>query len=234
MVEVATMIDTIGASAVNVPLNAAFVGMYVSGTGDVPWAPTDQVRFPVSRRVLIYQGSGSYPGVAGYHMIDIESGAVTVPVAASEVEKRVQNGFEWTICYGTDATLASLQTETSTFDDDIAVGHVYCFLADWDLNETEAEAKLGTIIHGMPCIGVQWASPSSNPLTICPGTTGDLDRLNLDLSVVDASKLPLPAAIVAPQPPAQPPITGMAVYELPNGSYTATDVTSTDGGKTWA
>jgi hypothetical protein len=43
----------------------------------------------------------------------------------------------------------------------------------------------------MTCVGVQWASPSSNPNTVLPGPSGKtLREANVDLSVVDAGWVP--------------------------------------------
>lgn len=74
--------------------------------------------------------------------------------------------------------LANLATAKS------AVGHspnVLYWLADWNLNEAGALDYLGT--HP-DTVAVQWASPSSNPGTIVPGTGGrSIRSLNVDLSV---------------------------------------------------
>lgn len=228
------MIDAEGEDANNVPDATPFVGVYVSGTDYVPWTESELSRFPVQRQVRIYQGAGTYPGVGGYDMIDVESEAVTVAQCASEGEKRVQNGYEWTIIYGTAATLALVETALSELGDEIWPGHFYCFLADWNLNATTAAAYLGEQISGMTCIGVQWASPSSNPNTKIPGGTKTLELGNVDLSVVDASELPLPGKVVATPPPPQRSISGMVVYEPVSGPYTSKSVTSTDGGNTWS
>lgn len=234
MVNVATCIDTIGSRSSEIPQGTAFVGAYVSGINEVPWPLASMERFPIARVIRIYQGAGIYPGIGGYDMIDVESEAVTVAQCASEIEKRVQNDYEWTIVYGTDATLSDVATAVQALGENVWAGHILCFLADWNLNESQAEAKLGTQIHGITCVGVQWASPSSNPKTIAPGTGLSLKTLDYDLSVVDASRLPLPPKQVPTAPPAQPAITGMVVYDPLNGPYSSKDVTSIDGGKTWA
>lgn len=229
-----TGIDTIGANATNIPLNTPVIGAYVSGTGPIPWTASDLSDFAKDQVVRIYQGYGTYPGVGNYDMIDVETGAVTIAQAASEVEKRVLSGYNWTIIYGTDSTISECALAIQALGNNIWAGHVYSWLADWDLSEAEATAKLGTQIHGMTCIGVQWASPSSNPNTIAPGTTKTLRELNLDLNVVDVSLLPLPGKAVSPLPPVQPAIHGLVVYESSPSTYTSKDVTSTDGGNTWA
>jgi hypothetical protein len=233
MVNVQTGMDTIGTSSGNIPTGTAFVGCYVSGEGDVPWSQEQMARFPETSLIRIYQGAGSYPGVGGYDMMDVESGAITVAQCASEGEKRVNAEYQWTIIYGTDSTLSEVSSALQALGESIWNGHFACFLANWNLNENEAEALLGTSVHGMTCVGVQWASPSSNPNTICPGTEKTLKEMNIDLSVIDASFLPIAKAPIEPNPPGQPLIIGMVVYEPSGSDYGAKDVQSADGGKTW-
>jgi hypothetical protein len=233
MTTVATAMDTEGATSANIPAGTAHVGMYVSGTGSVPWSAEEQERFPENAQIRIYQGSGTYPGIGGYDMIDVETGAVTPAQATSEGEKRVQNEYQWTIIYATRANLLTVSSMLAALPGDIFAGHFAAFLADWSLSETEAEALLGTEIGGMGVVGVQWASPSSNPNTLAPGTDKTLSELNIDLSVVDASFFPVPRTPVAPTPPVLADLTGMVVYEWTSGDYISAQVVSADGGGTW-
>ena len=57
------------------------------------------------------------------------------------------------------------------------------WLANWNLSEAEADAALGTAIAGIRIVGVQWASPTSNPGTKVPGSNLTLAQAQLDLSV---------------------------------------------------
>ena len=77
-------------------------------------------------------------------------------------------------------------------------GHVDCWLSNWNLNEAEAAALIGTEIHGMTCRAVQWANPTYNAATLVPGSLLTLADAQVDLSVMDASWL------AAPKPPAAP------------------------------
>lgn len=228
-----TMVDTVHGSVEHIPTSVAYVGGYASGTPDIKWTTEDWARFPKSKHIRIFQGYGDLPDLHAFDEIDIESGAVTPAEAASIVRTRVLAGIPWTNLYGSDASIGAAATAIQAYGQSIWTGHVTCRLADWNLNESEAAAKVGTRIHGMSCMGVQWASPSSNPNTILPGTSLTLKQANCDLSVVDATWIPsggwgTPAPVIAP--PVKVTESGILVI-LPGG--TSRKVTSTDNGVTW-
>lgn len=242
------MVDTIHGSAThddvnNIPTNTPYVAGYVSGTNGVEWTPADFARFPGSREVKIYQGFGPLPPIHNFDAIDVESGAVTPAFCAEIVKQRVDAGIIWTTVYGSDSFLAQVTTEIQKLGNHYWNGHVNYWLADWNLNEQEATAKLGSFVHGASCVGVQWASPSSNPNTNLPGTSLTLSQSNCDLSVVDANwipsggftPLPTPAPVPVPPSPVPPQpvaIAGVLVYDQ-GGTLKSRDVHSSDGGKTW-
>src|SRR6185312_7873588 len=185
------------------------------------------------RHIRIFQGYGDLPDVHSFDAVDIESGAVTPAEAASIVRTRVLAGIPWTHLYGTDATLAETGAAIRAYGNSIWNGHVSAWLADWNLNESEAAAKIGTQIHGMTCMAVQWASPSSNPNTLVPGTNVTLKAANCDLSVCDATWIPSGGwgtPKPATPPPAHAPMPGILVY---GAALQSRKVTSTDGGVTW-
>jgi hypothetical protein len=233
MVNVATMIDCEGSNSGAIPTGTAFVGAYVSGIDGVEWTGAELAAWPRAREVRIYQGAGTYPGVGAYDAIDVEAEAVSVPTAISELEKRVQNNYDRTIFYAGDANAAAIQAAGQAAGNAVWIGHAYLWYANWDLSETEAEALLGKEVHGMTCIAVQWASPTSNPHTIIPGGTETLEEANVDLSVVDASLLPLPSNITVAAAPPKTIVKGAVVFENTTGAYQSKDVTSADGGNTW-
>ncbi|MGP0047848.1 MAG: hypothetical protein ACLPZR_03225, partial [Solirubrobacteraceae bacterium] len=76
--------------------------------------------------------------------------------------------------------------------------------ADWNLSEAEATARLGTDLgNGAIIASIQFASPTSNPDTVIPGTSITLAQANADLSVT----LDAWMAKAAPAPaPAKPPV----------------------------
>lgn len=227
------MVDTIHDAVAHVPTGIHYVGGYVSGTPDIKWTPEDWARFPSARHIRIFQGYGDMPDVHGFDAIDVETGAVTPGEAASIVRTRVMAGIPWTHIYGTDSTLATVGEAIRAYGQSIWNGHVSCWLADWNLDESEAAAKVGTRIHGMTCVAVQWASPSSNPHTMLPGTQLTLREADCDLSVVDATWIPSGGWGLPPKPVAPPTIVTQhgVLVQLPGGHSVV--VESIDGGKTW-
>lgn len=230
---ITTMYDTVGTDATHIPANAADVGGYVSGSSGIEWTSAEWSRFSNARRIRIYQGNGPAPAPSEYDAIDVESGAVSPGTAAQLIDTRVKAGIHNTLVYGTDSNLALVTAETVKYGLGVWDGHVCYWLADWNLDEAGAKAKIGELIHGAVCVAVQWASPSSNPNTIVPGGTETLKAANIDLSVVDTTYIPSKGWGVAPTPPKPPVPTEIKgiVVSLPSGATHA--VASTDAGKTW-
>lgn len=232
MISHALMIDTIHANVPSIPVDTPFIGGYITGTPDIQWTPTDWARFPGSVHNRIWQGHGSYPDIHTFDTIDIESGALTPASAAATVRKRVAAGIEWTTLYGSDAALTEASALIVRMGRDVWNGHVNCILADWNLHfdtdpsKDTASHLIGTLIHGMTCVGVQWASPASNPDTLLPGTPWTLRQANCDLNVVDASWRPSSVPVTPPAAPLAGVVIGPTVHDVRN-------VTSQDGGKSW-
>lgn len=198
MVNTTWMADTTSGGVNNIPANAPFVGGYVSGLNGVEWGPNQWNRFS-GTKIRIYQGIGPI-GPHDYDEIDVESEAVTPQQAAQLHKIRVDAGIGWTNIYGTDSSIQQTNQAIIDLGGNYWIGHVTCRLANWDLDEEHATALVGTSIHGATCVGVQWASDSSNPNTLIPGTNITLKAGNVDLSVVDATWVP---SFTAP-PPAPP------------------------------
>lgn len=232
-IKFAQMVDMTHDAVGKVPAHFDYVGGYCSGLGSVPWDAADWAKYGNARIIRIYQGAGAFPGIAGFDEIDVETGAVTPQQAADLVEQRVNAGITWTGIYGSDAAIAETSTLIQAKGVRVWNGHVYCRVANWNLDEVEASKLVGTYIHGMTCVGVQWASPSSNPNTILPGTSLTLAQANVDLSVVDVNWIPSGGfSPPAPPPPPPPPTTiDATLVMLPGG--VAKHVSSTDNGKTW-
>jgi hypothetical protein len=227
------MVDTIGADAGRLPLHLPAYGGYVSGSGGVQWTQADFDRFAGSKVFKYYQGVGPTPPIHRFDIIDVESGAVTPQQAADIVRERVQGGIPWSTAYGTDSALAQVSADVRAMGAAVWNGHVNCILADWNLNEAEAAAKVGTFIHGMSCVGVQWASPSSNPQTFIPGTLLTLAEMNADLNVIDANWVPSGGFTPLPTPPAPPApvVLNGVLVQVPSGHVQT--VTSSDAGLNW-
>lgn len=234
MTEVAAeMVDTIGADASKVPANVPDIAGYVSGSSDIDWTAGEWARFTTSKKVRIYQGFGNTPAINGWDVLDVENGAITPQQAADLVEQRVLDHVQWSTIYGGDAAIAETAKLIQAKGHNIWNGHVNAWLANWNLNQASAVKMLGTMVHGMTCIGVQWASPESNPNTLLPGTALTLKDANCDLSVVIASWQPSggwDTPVVPPVPPVVTNETGVLVV-LPRGN--TLNVRSADGGHTW-
>lgn len=232
-VSTAIGVDMTGSAVANVPDLYPFVFGYCSGIDFVPWSPGDWAKYAHARVCRTYQGAGTFPGIDGFDEIDVETGAVTPQQAADLIEERVKAGHQWTTVYGSDGALAQVSTLVQAKGEAIWNGHVNCRLADWNLNENEAAAKVGDYVHGMSCIAVQWASPNSNPNTILPGTHLTLRQANADLNRVDGNWVPSGGfSPVGPPAPVPPPavISAVAVL-LPDGGTKR--ITSADNGVTW-
>lgn len=210
------MIDATHSHVINVPQSAKRVAGYVSGSPDILWTPSDWTLFRNSQTVRIYQGNGPLD-VHNLDVVDVESGAVIPTVAASIVHARVASGIKWTTIYASESNLQITANAVKEFGSDLFTGHVFAWLADWNLSEQEATARLGTFTAGMTTVAVQWASPASNPDTIVPGGTMALKDAQVDLSVSEDT---WPAVIS--QPPPAPRVLSVSIQ-----------VTSDDDGHTW-
>ena len=181
-----TMIDAIHDSVHNIPVSSPKVAGYVSGTADIIWTAADWARFPRAGKVRIEQGYPHFKAT-GCDVFDVETAAVTPAQAAQGVRLRIAAGITWTTVYGSDSSLAAVLAALKALGPTWYYGHVDCWLANWALSQAEAAAIIGTIVHGMTCRAVQWASPQSNPNTRVPGSRLTLAQANVDLSVTQPS-----------------------------------------------
>jgi hypothetical protein len=230
--ETATMIDAIHDDVARIPVSAPKVAGYVTGTADIAWTAADWDRFPKAGHVRINQGhTWSAETVLACDVLDVEAHAVTAAEAADGVRARIAAGIEWTTIYGSESWLAEVVNALKALGASWYLGHVDCWLAEWNLSLAEAAALIGTEIHGLTCRAVQWASPTSNPSTLVPGSSLTLKEANVDLSETEASW----KAYVAPAPAPAPAATqhGYLVTAGALGAMTGRAVSSADG-KTWS
>ena len=214
-----TMIDATHSHVASVPANVPKVAGYVTGTPDIAWTAQDWSRFPHSGRVRIDQSPSLqhlYAGTADAG--DVESLAGTPATFAAAARQRVSHGL-LTTAYGSADFLA--QVAAALASEGVSLAHVTAWLANWNLNESQAAAMVGQLVSGMRCVAVQWASPSSNPRTLVPGTSATLATAQVDLSVADGTWFPSPPA---PVPVQDGVVVTSALHVLP--------VTSVDG-KLW-
>lgn len=195
-----------------IPASANDPNVVVFGYSNGPqsqWPASGWERFPKARKIR-YDTLGTNP--YGADIGDLEPGnfgtapddtpavwAELCAKGADWVRLRAARKW-WSALYIEDAHLPELQAACKGLP--VAYG-----IANWNLNEAEAAARLGGDI-----VFVQWASPSSNNL---PG---------YDLSAVRNDWFP-------PVVPAKPQLSGMVVFEGTGGLISA-KVTSADG-KTW-
>ena len=183
-----TMYDTVGANANRIPHTAVKVAGYVTGSGIVPWLTEDWEYFPHAGHVRIDQSIGGISPISS-DVLDVESGAATPTDAVNWVLTRISRGIQWSTIYGTSSTLAAVYKALAGLipgKPQWFYGHVDCWLANWSLDQNGAEELLGKQVQGLTCRAVQWASPTSNPNTIVPGSTQTLSELNVDLSVTQS------------------------------------------------
>lgn len=178
------MIDAIHANVGNIPASTPKVGGYVTGTPDIKWTPRDWARFPHAGTVRIDQS----PSLSAYatnegSVADIEALAGTVGsfVTASEARMRLRR-LLW--CYVTQSTLQEVAVALK--EAGIPLDKCGAWLADWNMSEAEANATLGTSMSGIRIVAVQWASPTSNPGTLVPGSHLTLSEAQVDLSATIA------------------------------------------------
>jgi len=190
------MIDAIRVNAHNIPRSTPKVAGYVTGTSDIAWTAAQWALFPRAGHVRIDQSPALAAFAAGHaDVADVEFLAGTVGSFVNAVRRRIAAGpaERWSTIYGTDSTIAAASAALQAGGPHgWYYGHVDCWLANWNLNEAEATALIGHLIHGLTCRAVQWASPTSNPRTIVPGGTVPLSQAQVDLSVAQTTWHPAP------------------------------------------
>ena len=167
--------DCMGEHSDNLPAAMGVVWAYNTGTPGIPWSVEQRARFDHAHLYTVDQGFGSKTPFDADEF-DLEARAWTVPelvqVAAARAEKR------WsTRIYCSRIPYAMMSGALAA----AGLLHLPVFfrIADWSLNEAQARAQLGGNVYA-----IQWASPSSNPATLLPGTQLTLEEAQADLNVV--------------------------------------------------
>jgi hypothetical protein len=151
---------------------------YVTGDDGVAWSPEeiDYFRRQGAHVFLVNQGYEQGPAQAlTGDEFDFEAGAWTLANLLEIVE--VRRKVKWsTRIYCTWANYAIIKqalAQAGTGDS------IWFRIADWNLDQHLAELELHSDVYAG-----QWASPSTNPATLIPGTTLTLSQVSADLSVV--------------------------------------------------
>jgi hypothetical protein len=221
---VTQMLDMIHANVPNIPANVPKVAGYLTGSPDIKWTADDRARFKGAGFVSVDQSPGLELYAAGLaNVADIETGAGTVAAFVAATAQRYQRGEQGWI-YGGESVIADTATEMRSAG--LNTANTGCWLADWNLNEAGAAARLGTNIGGIRIVAVQWASPTSNPTSVVvPGTRETLAQLQCDVSITEESWFSAP---VVKTPPPVATYRGVVV----TSDLTSIPVTSKDR-KSW-
>jgi hypothetical protein len=151
---------------------------YITGTDGVPWTPEeiDRFRQQGTEVILVNQGFGQGPAAAlDGDEFDVEAGAWTLSGLRMVVAKR--RDVHWsTRVY---CTWSNYSVIKEALAQDGTGRSVFFRIADWNLDQHMAELELHADVYAG-----QWASPTTNPATLIPGTSLTLAEAGADLSVI--------------------------------------------------
>lgn len=177
--------DTIDAQAEFLPGGTPVIWYYVTGTTQRPeieWEADDVARYPHSQLYRIDQGFGDQADRRRWFAcdeFDLEALAWTPGALVPVIEAR--NSVMWsTRVYASAGPWFSLLAALASAG--VSARSLYWREANWNLSEAEARQLLSGVRYA-----IQWASPSSNPHTVIPGTGVDLQTAGADLNVMRLS-----------------------------------------------
>lgn len=173
-------------------LNPAKVAGYVTGSGGIAWSLQEFDMFPETRtgRVRIDQTATLYMFAQGNaDVADVENGAGTIQEFAAAAIERKAKGLRSAIYIQS----SSANNAHAYFTSKGIISEVDWWIADWNLNEAQASAEIGK----NNVVAVQWASPTSNPDTLIPGSKLTLVQAGVDLSVALEAWFP-PTPVTVP------------------------------------
>jgi hypothetical protein len=201
-VAVVDMLDTIGATAGEIPAGTRKVAIYLTGSGGIAWTNADVALLvkndPQLQTVLRIDQSNSLLSLPVYLVKDIEPGASTIATAIEEAAKR-RVAVLRTCFYFSRADWTAVTTAVAAAG---LAGWVDFWVADWNLDRAGA---ISFMLSDERIKAVQWASPSSNPRTPVPGSNRTLSQANIDLSVTRAGWPTDPPASPTKKPPIKLP-----------------------------
>jgi hypothetical protein len=145
-------------------------------TDGIAWSDAQFASFPHSVRI---DQAASASMARNALVKDVEAGAATIAEAVAIATSRHALGLPFTV-YIQDSNLAACRRAMKNAG--LPHGYPNYWVANWNLNQREATDRLGDDV-----VAVQWASPTSNPHTILPGSTLTLAQANADLSVTAAT-----------------------------------------------
>lgn len=173
--------DCLASSIKYLPANTPAIWPYITGTTSAP-----DVEWPASA-ILSFQRSGAHITRVnqGFQQnaqddafhgdeFDVESGAWSVSDAITIIGLRRTKKWSTRIYCSWDDYQPIKQSCARAG----TAGSLYFRIADWSMSEPRAAQLWGDIY------AVQWASPSSNPNTLIPGTQTTLRAAGADLNVL--------------------------------------------------
>jgi hypothetical protein len=173
-----TMVDTLGGHVDRIPRDywsQRRVAGYTTQAGPADGIAWTDAQFGLFPHVVRIDQANNTGMARNARVKDVESRAGTIADAVTIAKARHSAGLPFTI-YIQDSNLAACRTAMTTAG--VPNHYVTYWVANWNLTEAEAEARLGGDI-----VAVQWASPSSNPRTPLPGSSLTLAQANADLSI---------------------------------------------------
>jgi hypothetical protein len=166
--------DCLPESAHYLPKNLPALWPYFTGSNGVKWSPATHTEFPHTDLTWVDQGFDS-PGPTAADEYDYERGCWSETGLIGVVRARRARSLPTKI-YATWDGYGQLKKDFA----ELGIGQsVYFRIADWNLSQHLADQEL----HGDVYAG-QWASPTSNPDTLIPGTNVTLATANTDLNVL--------------------------------------------------
>lgn len=164
------LVDAIGANSGHIPVTAPKVGAYTTGNG-IMWDAGQIDRFKGHSGLVLIDQAANDGLAGGANVKDSETGAATIAEVVATAKRFGPKAFS------TYIQKSNIDACRSALADEHLEGMTY-WMADWNLTQAQAtELLVGDIM------AVQFASPSSNPNTILPGTNLTLREANVDLSI---------------------------------------------------
>jgi len=151
---------------------------YITGDNGIAWTSEEinHFRQQGAEVILVNQGfrQGPAEALAGDEF-DLEAGAWTLASLRMVVAKR--RDIRWSTRVYCSWSNYALVKEALAAD---GTGNsVFFRIADWNLNQHTADLELHADVYAG-----QWASPSTNPAAVIPGTSITLAEAGADLSAV--------------------------------------------------
>ena len=171
------LLDTIHADADRLPVNMSACLEYMTGSHDIKWTLSDTRRFPNCTFIRVDQtASLDVYQAGGAELADVERGAGTMSEFIKAAKVRASKHWPNNLY----CSLSNFTPAISAVHNAGLTGQVNYHIADYDMSMDQAIRFIRT---NNDVMAVQFASPTSNPRTLVPGTAHTLKEVNCDLSI---------------------------------------------------